>query len=115
MFERVKIVVGLMVLGLALSGFGFACSNNVSPTESAEMREVANVVTPDPTFSSVMEGVEVVKSVPPTVEGETVVQGLNRSGPVSGGVLAAPMTVCPPPDPAIDSATERFDLVRHLW
>ena len=109
MFERVKILVCLVVLGLALSGFGFACSNDVSSTESAETREIADTVEFDPTISSVMEGVEVVKSVPPTVEGETVVQGLNRSGPVSGGVLAAPMTVCPPPDPAIDSATERFD------
>ncbi len=107
MFERAKIVVCLIVLGLALSGF--ACSNDVSSTESAETREIADTVESDPTISSVMEGVEVVKSVPPTVEGETVVQGLNRSGPVSGGVLAAPMTVCPPPDPAIDSATERFD------
>ena len=49
-----------------------------------------------------------VKTVPPTAEGD-VVQPLNPSGPLSGGVSAVPMIVCPAPDPAIDSATDRFD------
>ena len=78
---------------LAFSGIGLACSGGESPAES-----------------SVMDGVEVVKSVPPTVEVETVVQGLNRSVPVSGGVLAAPMSRCPSPDPAIDDAYQLVSL-----
>ena len=63
---------------------------------------------PESSESSLMEGVEVVKTVPPTAEGD-VVQPLNPSGPLSGGVSAVPMIVCPAPDPAIDSATDRFD------
>ena len=65
--------------------------------------------SPDPTVSSVMEGVEVVKAVPPTAEGVTIVGPLNPTGPTRGGVLAAPMINCPPPDPAIDTASVQFD------
>ena len=64
-----KIVVCLMVLGLALSGFGIACNGGESPTESAGTPDVAETATPDPTVSAMMEGVEVDKSVPPTVRG----------------------------------------------
>ena len=53
---RVKIVVSLMVLGLALSGFGIACSSGESPTESAGTPDVAETATPDPTVSAMMEG-----------------------------------------------------------
>ena len=94
-------LIGLVALSavFALTGFGSACSGGEPQTGA-----------PDPTVSAMLEGVEVDKSLRPTVEGVTVVQGLDRSGPVSGGVLAAPMTVCPPPDPAIDAASEWHDL-----
>lgn len=90
---------------LALSGFGIACSSGESPTESAKTPDVAEAVTPDPTVSSMMEGVEIDKSLPPTAEGVTIVEPLNPTGPSRGGVLAAPMVMCPPPDPAIDAAS----------
>ena len=95
------------VFGLTfmLAAFGAACSNEGSATESGAVLEVEEPVEPDPTVSSLMEGVEVDRSLAPTVEGETVVQGLDRSGPVSGGVLAAPMQFCRSPDPAIDNAS----------
>ena len=108
-YMRVKIVVCLMVLGLALSGFGIACSSGDSPTESAGTPDVAETSAPDPTVSAMMEGVEVDKSVPPTAEGVTIVEPLNPKGPTHGGVLSAPMTMCPPPDPAIDAASSQRD------
>ena len=97
----------LSVFGLAL--ILAACSNEGSPTESPATSETADTVERDPTVSSVMEGIEVVKSAPPTAEGVTIVEPLNPTGPTHGGVLAAPMTNCPPPDPAIDTASVRFD------
>ncbi len=103
----VALSAGLM---LVLSGFGIACSGDESPTESADKQEVAEAATPDPTVSSVMEGVEIDKSLPPTAEGVTIVEPLDPTGPRRGGVLAAPMTACPPPDPAIDVAAEWQDL-----
>ena len=108
--RRVRLVnrfVSLMMCGLFLAGFGLACSGSETEIATVEVGIVEATVQPTP--SSLMEGVEVDKSLPPTVEGQAVVQGLNRSGPISGGVLAAPMIVCPPPDPAIDSAVDRFD------
>ena len=87
---------------------GMACSNGGESTESSlETDDTAEV---DPTVASLMEGVEVDRSLPPTVEGETVVEPLNPTGPTRGGVLAAPMLTCPPPDPAIDHASTQFDL-----
>ncbi len=102
-------MVCLMVLVLALSGFGIACSSGESPTESAKTPDVGETATTDPTVSSVMEGVEIDKSLPPTAEGVTIVEPLNPTGPRRGGVLAAPMVMCPPPDPAIDHASSRSD------
>ena len=108
-YMRLKIVVCLMVLGLALSGFGIACNGGESPTESAGTPDVAETATPDPTVSAMMEGVEVDKSLPPTAEGVTIVEPLNPTGPRRGGVLSAPMMMCPPPDPAIDAASSQLD------
>ena len=93
----------LSVFGLAL--ILAACSNEESPTGSVVTLEAAATVEPDPTISSVMEGIEVVKSAPPTAEGVTIVEPLNPTGPTRGGVLAVPMINCPPPDPAIDTAS----------
>lgn len=93
-----------------LTAFGVACSDEESATESAVKSEVADAVEPDPTVSSVMEGVEIVRTVPPTAEGEGDVQPLGRSGPISGGVLAAPSSWCGDPDPAIDFASEYSSL-----
>ena len=103
-------VVSVFGSALMLTAFGVVCSNEGSPTESPATSETADTVEPDPTVSSVMEGIEVVKEVPPTAEGVTIVEPLNPTGPTHGGVLAAPMTVCPPPDPAIDAASEWHDL-----
>ena len=97
-------VIAAVVLALSV-----ACREGAT----TEVAETASEVEPEATMSdvsSVMEGIEVVNSVPPTVEGETVLQGLDRSGPVNGGVLAAPMAWCPIPDPAIDDVYERVSL-----
>ncbi len=102
-------MVCLMMLVLALSGFGIACSSGESPTESAKTPDVEETATTDPTVSSMMEGVEIDKSLPPTAEGVTIVEPLNPTGPRRGGVLAAPMASCPPPDPAIDAASLVLD------
>ena len=100
-------LIGFVALSavFALAGFGLACSTEESPTESAGTPDVAETATPDPTVSSLMEGVEVDKSLPPTVERVTIVEPLNPKGQRRGGVLAAPMVSCPPPDPAIDIAS----------
>ena len=111
-FRRTRIAFfAVSVSGLVLlpTAFVVACSNEGSPTESAVASEVVDTVEADPPVSSVMEGVEIVKSPPPTADGETV-QPLNQRGPLSGGVLASPMIACPPPDPAIDHASAQFDL-----
>lgn len=96
------IVVGIVVL------LGLSCSGGDGEIESVTGDEGGEVVE-TPARSSLLEGVEVDRSSPPTVEGETVVQPLNPTGPTTGGVLASPMLVCPPPDPAIDHASELFD------
>ena len=95
---------------LALSGFGIACSSGESPTESEGTRESTEAVTPDPTVSSMMEGVEIDRSLPPTAEGASIVEPLNPTGPRRGGVLAAPMSWCGDPDPAIDFASDYSSL-----
>ena len=107
-YRRMRIAfLVLSVFGLAL--ILAACSNEGSPTESPATSETADTVEPDPTASAMMEGIEVDKSLPPTVEGETIVEPLNPTGPRRGGVLTAPMINCPPPDPAIDTASVQFD------
>ncbi len=87
-----KLVVWVTAIAFATSVTGLACS--VEDSEPAS-----------PERSDVMKGVDVVKSSPPTVEGVTIVEPLNPTGPRRGGVLAAPMVSCPPPDPAIDIAS----------
>ena len=91
-----------MALGLACSSGdgGIELTSDGAGGEASE----------SPASSSLLEGVEIVKTLPPTAEGERDVQPLNRSGPRRGGVLASPMMVCPPPDPAIDFASDRPDL-----
>ncbi len=62
----------------------------------------------DPT-SSVLQGIEIVETLPPTAEGDEP-EPLNPQGPRRGGVLAAPMNWCPIHDPAIDSALGLFGI-----
>ena len=89
-------LIGFVALSavFALAGFGLACSDGEPQTGA-----------PDPTVSAMLEGVEVDKSLWPTVEGVTIVEPLYPKGQRRGGVLAAPMVSCPPPDPAIDIAS----------
>ena len=92
-----KLVVWVTAIAFATSVIGLACS--VEDSEPAT-----------PERSDVMKGVDVVKSSRPTAEGVTIVEPLNPTGPRRGGVLAAPMTWCPSPDPAIDDAYQRISL-----
>ena len=59
--------------------------------------------TPTAAPTSVLEGIEIVQTLPPTEEGDEP-EPLNQAGPRRGGVLAAPMSWCPVHDPGIDSA-----------
>ena len=67
--------------------------------------------TVEPT-TSILEGIEIVETIPPTAEGDEP-EPLNTTGPRRGGVLAAPMTWCPIHDPAIDSSLGLFG-IDHL-
>ena len=99
-----KLTVVVIVVSL-----GFACSGEDGDVESVSGNEGGEVVG-TPARSSLLEGVEVVRTLPPTAQGEGEVQPLNKSGPRRGGVLAAPMTWCRDPDPAIDFASEYSSL-----
>ena len=68
--------------------------------------------------TSILEGIEIVETIPPSPEGDEP-QPLTNDGPRRGGVLAAPMMGCTSPDPAIDGATllrsiERLPLVTEI-
>ena len=71
------IFISLMGISIA----SMACTNEGVPTTT----------TAPPT--SVLEGVEIVKTIPPTPEGDEP-EPLNQTGPRRGGVLAAPMSWC---------------------
>ena len=84
----------------SLSGLliaSLACTDDDIPT------------TPAAAPTSVLEGVEIVKTIPPTPEGDEP-EPLNQTGPRRGGVLAAPMSWCPVHDPGIDSALGFFGI-----
>ena len=67
---------------------------------------------PVETSTSLLEGIEIIETIPPTAEGDEP-QPLNQEGPRRGGVLAAPMAWCGVPDPAIDGAVE-ISSISHL-
>ena len=83
-------------------------SIGVSIISMACASEDRTYVPPDPT-TSVLEGIEIVETLPPTAEGDEP-EPLNQTGPRRGGVLAAPMSWCPIHDPAIDSALGHFGI-----
>ncbi len=89
----------LLVVVFVLS---FACTTDAPQVEPTS--------TSEPTSSPLLEGVEIVDSLPPTAEGETIVEPLNPMERRRGGVLAVPTTHCPVPDPAIDSESALLSL-----
>lgn len=93
-----RLALLLVVVSFVVSILSFACTS--------ETPQVEPTPTSEPTSSPLLKGVEIVDSLPPTVEGETFVEPLNPVGPQRGGVLAAPMLWCGFPDPAIDFASE---------
>ena len=94
-------LIGLLVVPIACSGEDTGTFND--DLETAVVEE-----TVEPT-SSVLEGVEIVETIPPTAEGDEP-EPLNSAGPRRGGVLAAPMSWCPVHDPAVDSALQFFSV-----
>lgn len=56
--------------------------------------------------STLLEGIEIVETIPPTQPGDAP-EPLHSAGPRSGGILAAPAFSCGIPDPAIDGAAEQ--------
>ena len=91
-FLRVIIIslIGVSSISMACTSEDFPSTNTAAPT-------------------SVLEGIEIVKTIPPTAEGDEP-EPLNSDGPRRGGVLAAPMSWCPIYDPAIDSALGPFSI-----
>ena len=85
------LVIGFLIASVACSG------------ESSET-SISNTASPTAT-TSVLEGIEIVETIPPTAEGEEP-EPLNSDGPLRGGVLAAPVFSCAIADPAIDAAAE---------
>ena len=110
-FNHIRLTGVSVAATVIVVSLGLACSNSDGETELVATNEDGEVdVVETPSGSSLLEGVEIVRTVPPTAEGEGEVRALNQSGPRRGGVLAAPMTWCPIPDPAIDDAYEIVSL-----
>ena len=102
--DQFRLACSTLVLTGLVAILCLGCSGRYDVVEPSGGDDSAEATATESPESSLMEGIEVVKSPPPTSESEMVVQGLNRSGPVSGGVLASPSPVCPILDPAIDAA-----------
>ena len=94
----------LVVVSFVVLVLSFACTTDAPQVEPTS--------TSEPTSSPLLEGIEIVKSPPPTAEGETIIEPLNPTGPQRGGVLAAPLLWCGSPDPAIDFASE-YSTMNH--
>ena len=110
-FNHIRLTGVPLVLAMIVVSVGLACSSGDGQVESVATSGDGEVeVVETPSRSPLLEGVEIVRTVPPTAEGEGEVQPLNQSGPRRGGVLAAPMAWCPIPDPAIDDAYEVVSL-----
>ncbi len=105
-FNKIRLSGVTFTVAVVFVSLGLACNGGDGEIELvATSEEGEAVVAETPSRSSLLEGVEIVRTVPPTAEGEGDVQPLNRSGPRRGGVLASSSTMCPIPDPAIDSAS----------
>ena len=95
--EIMSSLLAIFVSLIGLSVVLVACTGQDVPT------------TPTLVPTSVLEGIEIVKTIPPTTEGDEP-EPLNPEGPRRGGVLAAPLSWCPIHDPAIDSALGFFGI-----
>lgn len=110
-FNCIRLTNVTLTVALVVVSLGLACNGGDGEIELvATSEDEAAEVVKTQSRSSLLEGVEIVRTVPPTAEGEGDVQPINQSGPRSGGVLAAPMAWCPVPDPAIDDAYQRVAL-----
>lgn len=109
--DRNRLTSVTLAVALVVVSLGSACSSgDVEDELGIESEDGESEVAETAKRSSLLEGVEIVRTAPPTAEGEGDVQPINQSGPRSRGVLAAPMNFCKQPDPAIDSASDRADL-----
>lgn len=93
-----------VLIGPMLATFVCLLSLQASCTSETPSSTTAKPETIE-TQSSILEGVEIVETIPPTAEGDEP-EPLNQDGPRRGGVLAAPAFSCSIADPAIDGAAE---------
>ena len=88
-----RFLTAIFISLIGFSTISMACTNQDLPTGAPP--------------TSVLAGVEIVKTIPPTAEGDDP-ESLNPDGPRRGGVLAAPLSWCRIHDPAIDAALGAF-------
>ncbi len=106
--NHIRLTGFALAVAVVLFSLGLACSVGDVDVESGAGNEGGDGVE-TPSRSSLMEGVEVVKTVPPTVEGETIVEPLNPTGPRRGGVFRTPSGNLLIPDPALFSPSSRIE------
>ncbi len=90
-----KIASAMLTSSLILQ---IACTAGTTEDSSPVLETI------EPT-TSILEGIEIVETIPPTTEGDEP-EPLNNDGPRRGGVLAVPAFSCSIVDPAIDGAAE---------
>ena len=100
-------MVDLAIRSIAMLVIGFLIASVACRDESSDT-SIPNDDAP-PAATSVLEGIEIVETIPPTAEGDDP-KPLNPDGPQRGGVLAAPVYQCAIADPAIDEAVERLTI-----
>ena len=104
--DRFRLACSALVVTSFVVMLCLGCSGRDDAVENSG--DSVETPAPESSESSLMEGVEVVKTVPPTAEGG-VVQPLNPSGPLSGGVFLTPSGNLLIPDPALFSPSGRIE------
>ena len=103
-FNHVRLTGVTLAVAMVVVSLGLACSGGDGEIELVNVGEEAQIAE-TPSRSSLLEGVEIVR----TVEGEGDVQPPNQSGPRSGGVFRTPSGNLLIPDPALFSPSSSIE------